>query len=176
MADLRVIPEPRCHITLTRRTTARSSHPGTAATPDLALSPNVTHHKIRARARQPGHNQSLVTPLMSDPACPPSASPPCPSWASGNTIEIHDQPGASTAVVSTVLARSAGWQWGCGRWCRVPMPATVCLKLDISIALDRLAGASAPTILPCFVPAAREESRVWCAAGTHRIDPARRGA
>ena len=40
----------------------------------------------------------------------------------------------------------------------------------------RLAGASAPTIFPCFVPGAREESRVWCAAGTRRIDPARRGA
>ena len=41
---------------------------------------------------------------------------------------------------------------------------------------DAREAPSALTILPCFVPAAREESRVWCAAGTRRIGPACRGA
>jgi putative transposase len=73
--------------------------------------------------------------------------------------------------------RAEAWVQGRYHWARRWFPPLAGATTRPHAGTSHSRGqASTPTILRCFVPAAREESRVWCAAGRRRTGPARRGA
>ena len=121
-----------------------------------------------------------------EPATPSKSLPRLSPRASGNSGEVQfvflDPDSHSRQLITSLKIAIFVAQWGQGfaagkfiflRELLLDSRQAVCICGKCSVIPI---GKRAPTILPCFVPAAREESRVWYAAGTRRIGPAHLGA